>query len=133
MVHVAREYSPDEMVELQQAKRVRMGHSALTWLPNISAPRPAPLGCEPGAQMYIMGACRIIVGHSTSGWHLSMSCGRRYPTWDELAKARYELIPDDVTMAMLLPPQAEYVNLHPTTLHLWEVKAKQLVRNGEQL
>jgi hypothetical protein len=109
-----------------------MKRSALAVLPNISAPRPAPLGCEPGALAYIMGACRIIVGRSTAGWHLSISCASRYPTWDELAKARYELIPDDVTMAMLLPPQAEYVNLHATTLHLWEVKAPRLVRNGEQ-
>jgi hypothetical protein len=109
-----------------------MKRSALAVLPNISAPRPAPAGCEPGARAYIMGACLIIVGHSTSGWHLSMSCASRYPTWDELAKARYELIPDEVTMAMLLPPQTEYVNLHPTTLHLWEVRAAQLVRQGER-
>lgn len=111
-----------------------MKRSALVVLPNISALQAVPPGLpiEPGAKAYIMGACRIIVGHSTSGWHLSMSCASRYPTWDELAKARYELIPDAVTMVMLLPPQAEYVNLHSTTLHLWEVKAKQLMRNGEQ-
>ena len=111
-----------------------MNRSSLAVVPNISVPRPVPAGLpvELGAQMYIMGACLIIVGHSTSGWHLSMSCGSRYPTWDELAKARYELIPDGVTMAMLLPPQAEYVNLHPTALHLWEVKAEQLVRQGER-
>lgn len=110
-----------------------MKRSALVILPNISAPRPAPAGCEPGAKAYIMGACRIIVGHSAAGWHLSVSCGSRYPTWDELAKARYELIQDEVTMAMLMPPKAEYVNLHPTTLHLWEVKAKQLVGQGDRL
>jgi hypothetical protein len=111
-----------------------MKRSALAVLPNISAPRPAPAGLlvEPGAQMYIMGACRIIVGRSTAGWHLSISCASRYPTWDELAKARYKLIPDAVTMAMLLPPQAEYVNLHPMTLHLWELEGKQPVRNGKQ-
>jgi hypothetical protein len=69
-----------------------------------------------------MGACRIIVGQGEAGWHLSISCDRRYPTWDEVAKARYELIPDAVTMAMLLPPQAWFVNLHPTCLHLYEIK-----------
>lgn len=100
-----------------------MKRSSLAALPNISAPRPAGPGCEPGAQVYIMGACRIIVGHSASGWHLSISCGSRYPTWDEVAKARYELIPNDVTMAMLLPPMEQFVNLHQTTLHLWETKS----------
>lgn len=29
--------------------------------------------------------------------------------------------PDDVTMAMLLPPRSEYVNVHSTTFHLWQV------------
>jgi hypothetical protein len=102
--------------------------SSLDLLPNISAPRPAPPGCEPGALAYIMGACRIIVGQSAAGWHLSISCGARYPTWDEVAKARYELIPDAVTMAMLLPPMAQFVNLHQTTLHLWETKS--MLANG---
>ena len=27
----------------------------------------------------------------------------------------------EVTMGMLLPPKAEYVNLHPNCFHLWEV------------
>ena len=68
------------------------------------------------------------------GWHLSISHHRslvdpftkrfvpgRIPTWEEIRDARYDLIPDDVTMAMLLPPSGEYVNLHTTTMHLHEV------------
>jgi hypothetical protein len=103
-------------------RRRILRRSSLARLPNISAPQPAPVGfAEPGAQVYTMGACRIIVGRSASGWHMSISCGDRYPTWDEVAKARYELILDGVTMAMLLPPEAEFVNVHPTTLHLWEI------------
>lgn len=46
----------------------------------------------------------------------------RYPTWDEIHDARYRFCPLDVTMAMFLPPQDEYVNLHATTFHMWEVK-----------
>ena len=45
----------------------------------------------------------------------------RYPTWDELHDARYRFTPLNRTMAMLLPPQEEYVNVHETTFHLWEV------------
>lgn len=54
-------------------------------------------------------------------WHLSISCARRYPTWDEIKQARYGLLPDAITMAMLLPPSAQYVNVHPNCFHLWEV------------
>ena len=63
-------------------------------------------------------------------WHLSISHRTneerpqpgRYPTWDEIADARYRFIPDEVTVAMLLPPRAEYVNAHATTFHLWEIE-----------
>jgi hypothetical protein len=54
-------------------------------------------------------------------WHLSISHPVRYPTWDEVADARYELVPDDVTMAMLLPPRDEYVNVHEHVFHLWQI------------
>lgn len=62
-------------------------------------------------------------------WHLSIShrtCTQppkpgRYPTWDEIRQAREQFVPDDVTVAMLLPPKAEYVNEHATTFHLWEI------------
>lgn len=42
------------------------------------------------------------VGH---GWHLSISHPSRYPTWDEIRDARYDLVPDGCTLAMLLPPR----------------------------
>jgi hypothetical protein len=54
-------------------------------------------------------------------WHLSISCARRYPVWDEIRDARYALLPDDITMAMLLPPAGEYVNLHKNCFHLHEI------------
>lgn len=58
------------------------------------------------------------------GWHMSLSFvdhrGRpsRYPTWDELAHARYELLPADLDFVMHLPPTDGYVAIHPTTFHL---------------
>lgn len=62
-------------------------------------------------------------------WHLSISHRTntappqpgRYPTWDEIREARERFVPDEVTVAMFLPPKGEYVNLHVTTFHLWEV------------
>lgn len=81
------------------------------------------------------GHLSVLVGREPAGnrdaliWHLSIShrtCEHppqpgRYPTWDEIAEARYRFCPDGVTMAMLLPPKSEYVNVHATTFHLWEV------------
>lgn len=81
--------------------------------------------------------CSVIVGRepakaNTSGlvlpesalmlWHLSIAHVDRYPTWDEIADVRYRLVPEDVTMAMLLPPPDEYVNAHEHCFHLWEIE-----------
>jgi hypothetical protein len=74
------------------------------------------------ATVYTMGACRIIVSNDPGeGWHLSISCVDRDPTWKEIATARYRLLPNVPEMAMYLPPLNEYVNLHPFTFHLYEV------------
>ena len=72
------------------------------------------------------------------GWHLSMShpsntilspigslAPSRLPTWDEIKDARYKFCPDSSYMAMILPPKAEFINLHPTTMHLYEVEGEQ--------
>jgi hypothetical protein len=79
------------------------------------------------------GVLMAIVAQEEGKWHLSIShrlsivgpgnlpIPGRYPTWDEIAHARYALLPDHLTFGILLPPKAEYVNLHPTTFHLHEV------------
>jgi hypothetical protein len=82
------------------------------------------------------GRLRAIVGREPLGpagalrWHLSIShvTGHdpprpgRYPTWDEIAHARY---PADRTFALLLPPAEEYVAAHPTTFHLHELRPEE--------
>ena len=35
-----------------------------------------------------------------------------------------------MTMAMVLPPKEEYVNLHNTTFHLWEVAGDMPAARG---
>lgn len=95
---------------------------------------------QPGTRLYYRdvedGQLRVLVSPPCAGegHHLSISHATRfvgpsgkpfpgrYPTWDEIRDARYDLLPDDLTMAMLLPPKAEYVNLHPTTFHLMEIE-----------
>lgn len=77
------------------------------------------------------GHLSVFAGPEPSGFHLSISHRTddlrpgRYPTWDEIADARYRFAPLDITLAMLLPPQSEYVNLHETTFHLWEIPNDQ--------
>lgn len=73
------------------------------------------------------GRLQVIVGPEPSGFHLSIShtalfgAERRYPGWDEIIEARWEFCPPKMTLAMLLPPKEQYVNIHDTTFHLWEV------------
>jgi hypothetical protein len=77
-----------------------------------------------GTQAFTWGAVRAIVGvEPIVGWHVSISTPYRNPTWEEIRQARYDLVPDDVTMAMLLPPREEYINLHQFCFHLYQVPA----------
>lgn len=74
------------------------------------------------------GQLSAIVSLDDGRWHVSVSFsdhrgrGSRYPRWDEIADARYRLVPDDVTMVMILPPPDDYVALHDTTFHLHELR-----------
>jgi hypothetical protein len=61
-------------------------------------------------------------------WHLTIThtpTGRhkeRYPTWEEVTYARYELLPGHLTMALYLPP-IEEVHQQMGALNLIEVKS----------
>lgn len=62
---------------------------------------------EPGTRAFRMGKCYLLVSppvEGVQGWHLSISRPDRYPSWDEVAKARYELLPKNLNVVMLLPP-----------------------------
>lgn len=82
----------------------------------------------PYCRTFAYNGLRVFVGREPLGpggagrWHLSIAREDRYPTWDEIKAARYDLLPDDVTVALLLPPQSEYVNIHNNCFHLHEVK-----------
>jgi len=71
------------------------------------------------------GECRVLITVDLGRKHLSISCANRYPTWDEIADARYHFI-GNVDMALILPPKVDYVNFHPFTFHLWEIKDSEL-------
>jgi hypothetical protein len=76
------------------------------------------------------GHLTVLLAKEDGCWHMSISHRRdsksgpvpgRNPRWDEIKEARYRFCPGDVTMAMHLPPLDEYVNVHETTFHLWEL------------
>lgn len=104
---------------------------------------PAPTRALPGSHHAYRTAsgCSVICGHeparvapprvwlppeATLLWHLSIAHEHRYPSWDEIADVRYELVPDDVTMALLLPPPDEYVNAHEHCFHLWQIEDRRV-------
>lgn len=69
-----------------------------------------------------MGECAVIVSIDSGRWHLSISAPGRLPTYEELKKARYEFLPDEIYAAQIFPPQSEFVNVNPHVLHLWEIR-----------
>lgn len=70
--------------------------------------------------------CYIIVGKENGLWHLSISHHDRYPTWDEIHKARYSLLSRSKNFAMLLPPPEQYVNANENCFHLYELTEKEI-------
>lgn len=73
------------------------------------------------------GTLRILRSKDDGMWHASISFrpdedyDTRYPTWDEIKEMRYGFLPDKAQVVMALPPKDEFVNIHETTFHLWEI------------
>jgi len=68
---------------------------------------------------------QVFVARENGEWNLSISHPNRYPTWDEIHDARYQLLPNEITVAMILPPKKEYVNIHSNCFHLHEIKGER--------
>lgn len=85
------------------------------------------------------GVLRAIVSQDKAGhfgarlWHISVSHRMRngeflrVPSYDEIKHAKYSLLSVDVPMQLIFPKKGigkKFVDLHPTTLHLWEAESK---------
>lgn len=83
---------------------------------------PSPLS---SVRAFRMGECSIVVAREPINgrlrWHISTSHPKRLPSYEEIKHARYELIPNEVTMAQIFPPKEEFVNVHEYCLHLYEI------------
>jgi hypothetical protein len=84
-----------------------------------------------GGDWFKWGDVSVLIAQEPVGpngalrWHLSISVPYRYPTWDEIKAARYDLLPHDISMAMILPPPTEYVNVHENCFHLHEMEPER--------
>jgi len=51
--------------------------------------------------------------------HISVSKREALPSWEDLKEVKSLFIGDDRTAIQVFPPKAQWVNIHPNTLHLW--------------
>ena len=98
----------------------------------ISVPRAVkelnPLSV--GLKCFVMGECTIMRARERPAWaeearwHLSIGRRDRHPSWDEMKVARYRLLPDEICMAILMPPSELWVNVpsHDHVFHLHEIR-----------
>lgn len=102
-------------------------------IPSTNLREIAPPPGLPNCKAYVLnGECSVFVavepnterGIVRMRWHLSIAHPKRYPTWDEIKAARYELLPHNLTVAMILPPPEEYVNIHSNCFHLHEIEGE---------
>lgn len=80
-------------------------------------------------QWFAWGDVRACVSSDDGLWHLSISCAYRYPTWDEIYAAWYDLVPgagSTTIGAIILPTKAEYVNLHPNCFHVYQLAEAEI-------
>jgi hypothetical protein len=57
--------------------------------------------------------------------HISASSPDRLPTYYELKELRYKLGKDVKYMAIIFPPEEEFVNLHDNCLHMYELTPEE--------
>ena len=89
---------------------------------------PATIPYVEDIRCFVKGPLRAIISKDLGRWHMSISCSDRHPTWEEIKQARYDLLPDDIFMVQILPPKKYFVNVHPHTFHLWELREPELIR-----
>ena len=100
---IIREVTQNAMDQMNQFTVIQFGDASVRWF-----------------KMGKIRACLTL--DDNLGYTLSVSHNRRYPTWDEVCHLRYELIPDNHTMMMMLPPKDEYINMHNFCFILTELK-----------
>ena len=73
-------------------------------------------------RVYVVGECNVIVTREQGAYHMSVTHPKHQPTWAEIADAWYACVPGAAarTGVIVLPPEAEYVNIHSRCHHVHE-------------
>ncbi len=69
---------------------------------------------------------RIIASDGEQWEHVSVSLSDRCPIWPQMAYIKNLFWDAEDCVMQLHPPQSEYVNCHPFTLHLWRPIGQQI-------
>ena len=73
---------------------------------------------------------QIFINKEDGLWHLSVAA--KHPIgYYELKEIRYKFMPNKMQVAQIFPPREEFVNVHPTTFHLFELGIK-VIEEDEQ-
>lgn len=81
-----------------------------------------------GGDWYHWGEVSALIALELGYWHMSISHPRRYPTWDEIYTAWYDLCPDasEIEGAIILPRKVDYVNIHPNCFHVHQLRDSEI-------
>lgn len=93
----------------------------------ISQGRPVPLDRLLACLIKVPTGILKVIATIGDGWdHVSVSIEGedRCPTWDEMDRVYKLFFKSDETAMQLHVPDADHVNYHPYTLHLWRPLAK---------
>lgn len=67
-----------------------------------------------------MGVIESLEQHSRARWqHVSLSFPHRAPSWADIVMIKRVFIGREREAVQFIPPDSEYVNVHPFTFHLW--------------
>ena len=78
------------------------------------------------AHVYSHKGMLAIISLENDLWHMSLSRRDRDPTYYEIKKARYDLLPNSITVAQIFPPEDEFVNVHEHCFHLFQLKPEEI-------
>lgn len=56
--------------------------------------------------------------------HVSVSYPDHAPTWEEIRLVKSAFFGEDLDAMMVLPREADYVNVHPYCFHLWQMPVR---------
>lgn len=68
-----------------------------------------------------------VVASDGQQWeHVSVSTPNRCPTWEEMCAIKKQFWDAEDCIVQFHPPESEYVNNHPFTLHMWRPIGEQI-------